>query len=280
MKKKLVTRQLSQLRPHPRQKEVFAELSGVALQDLADTIAANGLLNPVEINGANVIIAGHGRVAAAQLLGWPEIDCWLRDDLTDEQADRRHVEDNLHRRQLSKLELARAYKALLELDSHELRNGARRRSARCRREAARRLRPHARPPAAGVGDPGRSPAGRRRRTGYARPGREDRIVAPLRAEENRQEDPRRGVCGHRREQVTAGQISRTQCGPRIGAAVQGGLELAEKNLQPNLHRLSFFHRVELPGLQRGSQLLAQLIQTIEKSTHPSEIVQRRSQKPR
>jgi ParB-like chromosome segregation protein Spo0J len=120
----IVRRKLALLRPHPRQAEIFTPPSEKALQELADDMAKHGLVNPVEITPDNVIIAGHSRVAAARRLGWSEIDCWLRDDLSPAEVDRRHVRDNLNRRQMSRLEFARACQRMRELDDDELRNGS------------------------------------------------------------------------------------------------------------------------------------------------------------
>ncbi len=65
-----------------------------------------------------VIIAGHKRVAAAKSLGWAEVAAWVRDDLVGDDAavERRLVEDNLTRRQLGPLAMARCYKALKVLE--------------------------------------------------------------------------------------------------------------------------------------------------------------------
>ena len=45
----------------------------------------------------------------------PEIRCWVRDDLAkagDAAFERRLIEDNFNRRQLGRLEIARAYRRL------------------------------------------------------------------------------------------------------------------------------------------------------------------------
>jgi hypothetical protein len=82
----------------------------------------NGLQHFVEILPNRTIICGHQRVRAARLLGWTSITCWVRDDLEaagEIAIERRLIEDNLHRRQLSKLEQARCYRNLRELAEHE-----------------------------------------------------------------------------------------------------------------------------------------------------------------
>jgi hypothetical protein len=45
------------------------------IRQIADTIKAFGFTNPVLIDDANVILAGHGRVEAAKLLGLDKVPC-------------------------------------------------------------------------------------------------------------------------------------------------------------------------------------------------------------
>jgi ParB/RepB/Spo0J family partition protein len=111
-------RQLSQLKPHPRQAANFRAPLQHEVEELADDLKRNGQLCPVECLPDGTLIAGHKRVAAARLLGWSEVTCWVRDDLRsqgDAAVEKRLIEDNLNRRQLAPLELARCYKRLKEL---------------------------------------------------------------------------------------------------------------------------------------------------------------------
>jgi len=108
-------RSLSSLQPHPQQAALFPPLSDLELKALANDIERNGLQQPVEILPDGTIICGHQRVAAAKLLGWAEIDCNIRTDLAeagDEAVEQRLIEDNLHRRQLDELGVARIYRHL------------------------------------------------------------------------------------------------------------------------------------------------------------------------
>lgn len=43
----------------------------------------NGQAHPIEILPDNTIVAGHGRVAAARLNGWPTVKAIVRKDLAD-----------------------------------------------------------------------------------------------------------------------------------------------------------------------------------------------------
>ncbi len=77
-----------------------------------------GLDHPLEILPDGTILCGHRRRAAAMLLGWETIDVVVRHDLAgqgEEAAERRLIEDNLDRRQMGPLAIARCYRALKTL---------------------------------------------------------------------------------------------------------------------------------------------------------------------
>jgi ParB/RepB/Spo0J family partition protein len=116
-KRTIEHRPTASLKPHPMQATIFGDLSEVELQDLADDIEKNGLKMPPEVLPDGTIVCGHQRVRAFQLLGRETIPCWVNEDLAKQGAaaiEARLIEDNLHRRQLSKLAIARCYLALKE----------------------------------------------------------------------------------------------------------------------------------------------------------------------
>ena len=98
-----------------------------AVNELARSIQAVGLLNPVIINGDNLLIAGLHRLEAAKLLGWTEIECTVSsmDGLQAELAeiDENFVRTNLSHRELGDLLLHR--KELYEAIHPETRQGQR-----------------------------------------------------------------------------------------------------------------------------------------------------------
>jgi ParB-like chromosome segregation protein Spo0J len=118
--KKIEFRKLSTLKPHPEQASLFDDLSETELRALAENMERNGLNVPVEILPDGTIIAGHQRVRVAELLGWPEIECWVREDLAEQGETAvicRLMEDNLCRRHLGPLAKARPYARLKAIES-------------------------------------------------------------------------------------------------------------------------------------------------------------------
>lgn len=113
---------LNQIVPGDNDRTVFEPQ---ALQDLADSIKADGLMQPITIrplwsdvgalfgkpDPSNVtyqIVAGERRFRAVGLLGWPTISAIVR-ELTDEQADALMLAENVHRADLNPMDEARAY---------------------------------------------------------------------------------------------------------------------------------------------------------------------------
>ena len=63
---------LTALRPWPRNARTHCKKQ---VRQIADSIRRFGFTNPVLIDNDNAILAGHGRVAAAKLLGMDEVPC-------------------------------------------------------------------------------------------------------------------------------------------------------------------------------------------------------------
>jgi ParB-like chromosome segregation protein Spo0J len=112
---------LASLRPHPLQAVLFSPRAEWQVVELAASMEKNGLQEPIEVLRDRTIIAGHGRAEAAKRLGWTTITCWVRSDLASagpEAIERRMVESNSHRRQLSMLDVARNYRHLLAITTN------------------------------------------------------------------------------------------------------------------------------------------------------------------
>src|SRR5215470_16573551 len=92
---------LAELKPHPRQQEVFADLPEEQLEQLAADMKLNGQLVPIEVLPGGTIICGHQRVKSARKLGWTTVRAISRDDLAaqgEAAVCDRLVRDNLNRR--------------------------------------------------------------------------------------------------------------------------------------------------------------------------------------
>jgi ParB family chromosome partitioning protein len=110
---------LDRLKPHPRQAALFRDLDDEAFKGLVEDLRINGQQQPIEALPDGTIVCGHQRLRAAKELGWEEVEVCVREDLAEEgdvAVELRIISDNLHRRQLDKLDLARSYRRLRELE--------------------------------------------------------------------------------------------------------------------------------------------------------------------
>jgi ParB-like chromosome segregation protein Spo0J len=112
-------RRLDDLRPHPRQADLFDNLPDGELKALAEDIKANGLKVRPDVLPDGTVVNGHQRCRVFRLLGREEVPVRVRYDwvaLGKAQVERRLIEDNLHRRHLDKLGVARCAKRLFEIE--------------------------------------------------------------------------------------------------------------------------------------------------------------------
>ncbi len=64
------------------------------IRQIADSMRTFGFTNPVLVNGSRMIIAGHGRVAAAKLLGIEQVPTICLDNLTEDEIRAYILADN------------------------------------------------------------------------------------------------------------------------------------------------------------------------------------------
>ena len=79
------------LHPYERNARTHSEAQ---VEKIANSIREFGFLNPVLIDGDNMIIAGHGRVLAAKRLGLKQVPCLRVEDLTPTQVRAYILADN------------------------------------------------------------------------------------------------------------------------------------------------------------------------------------------
>ena len=88
---KVVVRSLSELKPNPRNARTHSRRQ---IRQIADSIEAFGFNNPVLVDEDGLIIAGHGRVEAAKLLGMGEVPTVCLALMSEEQKRAYVIADN------------------------------------------------------------------------------------------------------------------------------------------------------------------------------------------
>jgi ParB family chromosome partitioning protein len=107
--------ELSRIAVNPHQPR--REFDAAALQELADSIAAIGIIQPITLRQTAdeqyQIIAGERRFRAAQLAGLKTIPAYVR-TANDERMMEMALVENIQREDLNSLEVALAYQQLME----------------------------------------------------------------------------------------------------------------------------------------------------------------------
>jgi len=117
VKKNIRTWRVDKLKPNSMQNVVITDVDDATFQRLLEDLAENGQIDAIEITPDGEVIDGHQRLRAAIKLGWKTLKVWIRDDLkTDRDVSIRFVQANLNRRQMSKLDKARAYIYMRDLE--------------------------------------------------------------------------------------------------------------------------------------------------------------------
>jgi len=78
------------------------------VSSLAESIRRFGLINPIVINKRNVLVAGRRRLEAIRNLGWRTVNATIIDSPDELTKLEFELEENLHRRDLSLEEIAKA----------------------------------------------------------------------------------------------------------------------------------------------------------------------------
>jgi ParB family chromosome partitioning protein len=110
----LVELPVSSIRPNPYQPRY--EIDEPALEELAASIQASGLLQPIVVranHGSYQLIAGERRWRAVQRLGWQKIPAVIK-DVDDRTLLTLALIENLQRDQLSAVEEATSYQRLID----------------------------------------------------------------------------------------------------------------------------------------------------------------------
>ena len=109
------TVRISEIEPNLSQPR--KEFDEAALNELADSIASHGVLQPLLVrpmkNGMYQIVAGERRWRAARIAGLSEVPALIR-ELSDEETDQVALIENLQREDLNAVETAEGYKRLMD----------------------------------------------------------------------------------------------------------------------------------------------------------------------
>ena len=114
MQEQLKALPISEIYPNPFQPRI--EFSDEELADLSQSIAENGLIQPIIVRKSDIIgyelIAGERRLRACKRLGMTEIPAVVK-EVSDQESRKQAIIENLQRSNLNPIEEAKAYRSLI-----------------------------------------------------------------------------------------------------------------------------------------------------------------------
>ena len=114
MQEQLKALPISEIYPNPFQPRI--EFSDEELAELSQSIAENGLIQPVIVRKSDIIgyelIAGERRLRACKRLGMTEIPAVVK-EVSDQESRKQAIIENLQRSNLNPIEEAKAYRSLI-----------------------------------------------------------------------------------------------------------------------------------------------------------------------
>ncbi len=120
LKDRLTQVEITSIQPNPHQPR--AAMDPIALRELAASIKASGILQPVILRPSSPIdgkpsyqlVAGHRRTEAAKLAGLTHVPAIIRQDSTDERQAEWALVENIQRQDLNAIERAKAYRSYVD----------------------------------------------------------------------------------------------------------------------------------------------------------------------
>ncbi len=90
----------SELKPHPQNNYYFDDMEGDAWDSLLQSISTSGVTNAITINDRKIIISGHQRIRACNVLGINEVSYKMIQYENEEKEIKDLIESNLRQRVL------------------------------------------------------------------------------------------------------------------------------------------------------------------------------------
>ena len=97
MKECFVLRNVSDLKPHPKNDFYFDPIEGDKWVEFVESVKKYGIINPIVIAPDGTIISGHMRIEACKALGIEQIKCYVL-DVSPEDQELALIESNIRQR--------------------------------------------------------------------------------------------------------------------------------------------------------------------------------------
>lgn len=124
----IISLPLHLIKYHPKNHLYFRDLDKAMKDKLMDDMRDNGQINPIIVkkneDTTYTVLAGHQRLIAARRLNWQQIKAIVI-EVSEYEAEKLLIRDNLFRRHMGGMELARALEAYAKLSDNQTRKSIR-----------------------------------------------------------------------------------------------------------------------------------------------------------
>ncbi|AEJ43694.1 ParB domain protein nuclease [Alicyclobacillus acidocaldarius subsp. acidocaldarius Tc-4-1] len=118
---------IHRLKPHPKNAEYYADLTGEKYEELRRSIEAHGIRDPLKVLPDGTIIAGHQRWRVAKELGLERVPVVIY-DISEQEAEYLLIADNEERRGEDRDPMRKARRAKFLAEYWVIRRGGARKS--------------------------------------------------------------------------------------------------------------------------------------------------------
>lgn len=124
----IISLPVNDIKYHPKNHLYFRDLDKAMKDKLMEDMRDNGQINPIIVrkneDNTYTVLAGHQRLIAARRLNWQQIKAIVI-EVTEYEAEKLLIRDNLFRRHMGGMELARALEAYSKLSDNQTRKSIR-----------------------------------------------------------------------------------------------------------------------------------------------------------
>jgi len=112
----IVELSVSELKPHPKNTDFFADMTGEKWEDFLQSVREAGIRVPLIITPEHVIVSGHQRYHACIALGIDKVPCIIRNYKNEDEVIYDLIEINVRQRNVSLPICARTGRIIKELE--------------------------------------------------------------------------------------------------------------------------------------------------------------------
>lgn len=107
---------VSELKPYPKNKVFFDDIEGDAWSEFIESVKTSGVIEPIVVTSEKVIVSGHQRVRACNVLGIDEVEAEVKIYDSEDEVLKQLIETNIRQRGIGNANPVKFGRCLKELE--------------------------------------------------------------------------------------------------------------------------------------------------------------------